>query len=72
MTPVFMPFEPTNIIVIGGCGFIGSSFVHYVVKNYPGVHVTVLDKLTHSLTLASCTTCSRHSMRYGCRQVPPR
>ena len=42
-----MPFEPTNIIVIGGCGFIGSSFVHYVVKNYPGVHVTVLDKLTH-------------------------
>lgn len=39
-----MPFEPTNIIVIGGCGFIGSSFVHYVVKNYPGVHVTVVSR----------------------------
>ena len=41
-------FEPTNIIVTGGCGFIGSNFVHYVVKNHPGVHVTVLDKLTYA------------------------
>ena len=24
-------FEPHNIIVTGGCGFIGSNFVHYVV-----------------------------------------
>ena len=41
-------FEPTNIIVTGGCGFIGSNFVHYVVNNHPGVHVTVLDKLTYA------------------------
>ena len=41
-------FEPKNIIVTGGCGFIGSNFVHYVVKNHPGVHVTVLDKLTYA------------------------
>lgn len=37
-----------NIIVTGGCGFIGSNFVHYVVENYPDVHITVLDKLTQS------------------------
>lgn len=37
-----------NIIVTGGCGFIGSNFVHYVVNNYPEVHVTVLDKLTYA------------------------
>lgn len=37
-----------NIIVTGGCGFIGSNFVHYVVNNHPEVYVTVLDKLTYA------------------------
>ena len=41
-------FQPTNIIVTGGCGFIGSNFVRWVVRERPGVHVTVLDKLTYA------------------------
>ena len=41
-------FEPTNIIVTGGCGFIGSNFVRWVAREHPGVHVTVLDKLTYA------------------------
>ena len=41
-------FEPESIIVTGGCGFIGSNFVHHVVHEHPGVHVTVLDKLTYA------------------------
>ena len=40
--------EYKKIIVTGGAGFIGSNFVHYVYKNFPGVHVTVLDKLTYA------------------------
>ena len=45
MTEIFLP---ENIIVTGGCGFIGSNFVHHVVREHPGVHVTVLDKLTYA------------------------
>lgn len=37
-----------KIIVTGGAGFIGSNFVHYVIKNHPRIHVTVLDKLTYA------------------------
>ena len=39
---------PKNIIVTGGCGFIGSNFVRYVAAEHPEVHVTVLDKLTYA------------------------
>ena len=41
-------FEPRNILVTGGCGFIGANFVRYVVRNHPHVHITVLDKLTYA------------------------
>lgn len=41
-------FVPTNIIVTGGCGFIGSNFVRHVVREHLDVHVTVLDKLTYA------------------------
>jgi len=41
-------FEPTNIVVTGGCGFIGSNFVRWVARNHPECHITVLDKLTYA------------------------
>ena len=41
-------FEPKRVLVTGGAGFIGSNFVHWVVGNQPGVHVTVLDALTYA------------------------
>ena len=48
MTAMTEAFVPKNIIVTGGCGFIGSNFVHYVVRNHPETHVTVLDALTYA------------------------
>ena len=41
-------FEPRNIIVTGGCGFMGSNFVRWVARNHPECHITVLDKLTYA------------------------
>ncbi|HJH42347.1 MAG TPA: GDP-mannose 4,6-dehydratase, partial [Rubneribacter badeniensis] len=40
--------NPKNIIVTGGCGFIGSNFVRWVAEHHPEVRMTVLDKLTYA------------------------
>jgi dTDP-glucose 4,6-dehydratase len=37
-----------HILVTGGCGFIGSNFVHHVLQTRPGTRITVLDKLTYA------------------------
>ncbi len=37
-----------NILVTGGCGFIGSNFVRYLYKKYPGYRIYVLDALTYA------------------------
>jgi dTDP-glucose 4,6-dehydratase len=37
-----------HILVTGGCGFIGSNFVRYILENRPGIRVTVLDKMTYA------------------------
>jgi dTDP-glucose 4,6-dehydratase len=36
------------MLVTGGAGFIGSNFVHQVVREHPEVEVTVLDALTYA------------------------
>lgn len=37
-----------KILVTGGAGFIGSNFVHYIYRERPDWHVTVLDALTYA------------------------
>ncbi len=37
-----------RIVVTGGAGFIGSNFVHFVYRERPDWHITVLDALTYA------------------------
>jgi dTDP-glucose 4,6-dehydratase len=37
-----------SILITGGAGFIGSNFVHYIVKERPDWQVTVLDAITYA------------------------
>ena len=36
-----------KLFVTGGCGFIGSNFVRYILKKHPSYKVINLDKLTY-------------------------
>ncbi len=42
-----------NILITGGCGFIGSHVVRLFVNKYPGYNIINLDKLTYAGNLAN-------------------
>jgi dTDP-glucose 4,6-dehydratase len=45
----------SRVLVTGGAGFIGSSYVHRALVEHPDWHITVLDKLTYSGNLENLT-----------------
>lgn len=50
-----------NILVTGGCGFIGSNFIRYQLSEYPGISITNLDKLTYAGNLENLKEYESHS-----------
>ena len=47
-----------NLLVTGGAGFIGSNFIHYLLKNYGDITVVNLDLLTYAGNLDNLTEIS--------------
>lgn len=37
-----------KLLITGGCGFIGSNFIHYILKKYPDYKIINLDALTYA------------------------
>src|SRR5665213_4241302 len=42
-----------RILVTGGCGFIGSNFIRYILRHYKPTSVTNVDALTYAGNLAN-------------------
>lgn len=49
-----------HILLTGGAGFIGSNFVHLVLKHRPTYRITNLDSLTYSGNLENLTDAEKH------------
>ena len=41
-------FEKSNILIVGGAGFVGSNLTKLIINNTPGVSITVIDNLLSS------------------------
>lgn len=57
-----------RVLVTGGCGFIGSNFIRYILKKYPDYEVANLDALTYSGNLDNLKDISkdkRYHFRHG-------
>jgi dTDP-glucose 4,6-dehydratase len=53
-----------NVLVTGGAGFIGSNFIHYLLKNEPEAHIFNLDALTYAGSLENLKDFDQH-LRYS-------
>lgn len=54
-----------KLLVTGGCGFIGSNFVNYIMDRHPDWEVTVLDGLTYAGHLENIHERHRNSRRFS-------
>jgi len=49
-----------SMLVTGGCGFIGSNFIHHVLEHEAEVHVVNFDALTYAGNLANLADVAHH------------
>lgn len=63
-----MTYQPRNVLVTGGAGFIGSTYVHHLLAAMPAARVVTLDALTYAgdrANLDGLPDPSRHCFVHG-------
>uniref|UniRef100_A0A915PW36 NAD(P)-binding domain-containing protein n=1 Tax=Setaria digitata TaxID=48799 RepID=A0A915PW36_9BILA len=45
VSPLMTAYSPRNVLVSGGCGFIGSNFINYIFRVWPQTNIVNVDKL---------------------------
>ena len=61
-------YQPQNILVTGGAGFIGCNYIRYMLTKYENISIVNLDKLTYAGSLANVADLpdpSRHEFIRG-------
>lgn len=53
-----------SILVTGGCGFIGSNFVNYMVKKYPDYFICSLDAMYYSASIENISSEARNAPNF--------
>jgi dTDP-glucose 4,6-dehydratase len=56
--------ENVNMLITGGCGFIGSHFVNYIYKKYENIQIINLDAMYYCSDENNVDECIRNSNRY--------
>ena len=55
-----------NVLVTGGCGFIGSNFVNFIFHKWPQARIVNVDKLILNSDCTYVASEVRESSRYQC------
>jgi dTDP-glucose 4,6-dehydratase len=62
--PDFLNIETTNILVTGGCGFIGSHFINYIWNKYDKINIYNMDAMYYNSNEKNVNENVRKSKRY--------
>ena len=57
-------FPIRNILVTGGCGFIGSNYLNVAVRNYPNITFHNIDRLDYCASLSNVTVRDHPNYRF--------
>lgn len=56
--------EHKNILVTGGCGFIGSNFINYINSKYPNYNIICIDNMYYSASILNINEHIRNSPKF--------